>query len=84
MENQEMNNELTQGQAVNVLIQAVRIAQGKGAYTLEDAELVARAVKVFVPAEAANQTTEDQPQSENADPVINQEVPNQPIVEKVG
>ncbi len=84
MENQEMNNELTQGQAVNVLIQAVRIAQGKGAYTLEDAELVARAVKVFVPAEAANQTTEDQTQSENADPVINQEVPNQPVVEKVG
>ena len=29
--------ELTHGQAVNVLIQAARIAQTKGAFTLEDA-----------------------------------------------
>lgn len=53
MENMENQNQeskdLTQGQAVNVLIQAARIAQSKGAYTLEDAELVSRAIKVFVP-----------------------------------
>jgi hypothetical protein len=60
----ENPQELTQAQAVNVLIQAARIAQSKGAFTLEDAELVARAIRVFVPA---NQS------QESADPVINQE-----------
>lgn len=41
--------EMNQSQAVNVLIQAARIAQGKGAFSLEDAELVSRAIKVFTP-----------------------------------
>lgn len=41
--------EMNQSQAVNVLIQAARIAQGKGAFSLEDAELVSRAIKVFAP-----------------------------------
>ncbi len=36
-QNQEATSaELTHGQAVNVLIQAARIAQTKGAFTLED------------------------------------------------
>lgn len=71
----ENPQELTQAQAVNVLIQAVRIAQSKGAYTLEDAELVAKAIRVFVPT---SQTQED------VDPVINQEPEVvEPIVEKV-
>jgi hypothetical protein len=56
------NQELTQGQAVNVLIQAARIAQGKGAFSLEDAELVAKAIRVFSPAgdaaDAVNQPEE--------------------------
>lgn len=56
------NQELTQGQAVNVLIQAARIAQGKGAFSLEDAELVAKAIRVFAPAgdaaDAVNQHEE--------------------------
>jgi hypothetical protein len=70
----ENPQELTQAQAVNVLIQAVRIAQAKGAYTLEDAELVAKAIRVFVPT---NQT------QEGVDPVINQESDVvEPIVEK--
>ena len=38
---------LTQEQAIGVLIQAVQIAQGKGAYTLEDAEIISRAIKAF-------------------------------------
>ena len=42
-------------QALNVLIQAVRIAQGKGAYTLEDAELISKAIKVFVPPTPAGE-----------------------------
>jgi phosphoribosylamine-glycine ligase len=61
----EVQENLTQSQAVNVLIQAARIAQGKGAFTLEDAELVARAIRVFVP--------EGEAQNEGNDPVVNQE-----------
>lgn len=71
----ENPQELTQGQAVNVLIQAARIAQSKGAFTLEDAELVAKAIRIFVPT---NQATE------GADPVMNEEPqPIEPVVEKV-
>ena len=40
-ETQEMN----QGQAVNVLIQAARIAQQKGAFTLGDASLIHKALQ---------------------------------------
>lgn len=70
----ENPQELTQGQAVNVLIQAARIAQSKGAFTLEDAELVAKAIRVFVPT---NQTPE------GTDPVMNEEPQAvEPIVEK--
>lgn len=71
----ENPQELTQGQAVNVLIQAARIAQSKGAFTLEDAELVAKAIRVFVPT---SQTPE------GTDPVMNAEPEAvQPVVEKV-
>jgi len=68
--------ELTQNQAVNVLIQAARIAQAKGAFTLEDAELVAKAIKVFVPQES---------QTEGGDPVVNEDpnTPVEPVIEKV-
>lgn len=70
----ENPQELTQAQAINILIQAVRIAQSKGAYTLEDAELVVRAIRLFVP------TTQAQ---EGVDPVINQEFDTvEPIIEK--
>jgi hypothetical protein len=70
----ENPQELTQGQAVNVLIQAARIAQSKGAFTLEDAELVAKAIRVFVPT--------NQPQ-DGTDPVMNEEPEAvQPVVEK--
>lgn len=72
-----MAQELNQAQAVNVLIQAARIAQSKGAFTLEDAELVAQAIKVFIPAEKAGE-----------DAAINQEpandaAPVEPVLEKV-
>ena len=55
---------------MNVLIQAVRIAQGKGAYTIEDAELISRAIKVFVPptAPVGEEGKEGEPTS---DPIIN-------------
>ena len=62
-ETQEMN----QGQAVNVLIQAARIAQQKGAFTLEDAEMVAKAIKVSIPPVNENE-------NETADAAMNEEV----------
>lgn len=43
-----MNNELTQEQALSVLVQGIRIAQKAGAYSIEDAEILAKAIKVFV------------------------------------
>jgi hypothetical protein len=61
--NLNMEQELNQSQAVNVLIQAARIAQSKGAFTLEDAELVSKAIKVFTPASS---------QEDGVDPVVNQ------------
>ena len=73
-ETQEMN----QGQAVNVLIQAARIAQQKGAFTLEDAEMVAKAIKVFIPPVNENE-------NETADAAMNEEVTEstEPVVMKV-
>tara|TARA_B100000575_G_scaffold135145_1_gene107745 strand:+ start:358 stop:606 length:249 start_codon:yes stop_codon:yes gene_type:complete len=78
-ENQTQPQELNQSQALNVLIQAVRIAQGKGAFTLEDAELVAKAIKVFVPQAPVGEEGGE-------DPVINKDEtpePTEPVVEKV-
>ena len=40
---------LTQEQALNLLVQAVRVGQAKGAYSLEDAALLAQAIAVFTP-----------------------------------
>ena len=62
-----MSQSLSQEQALSVLIQAVRIAQSKGAYTLEDAKVVAEAVSVFVPAKTEEQVIEEtETVSENA------------------
>ena len=41
--------ELNQQQALQVLVDAARIAQSKGVFTLDDAELVNKAIKAFVP-----------------------------------
>ena len=40
---------LTQQQALQVLVDAARVAQSKGIFTLDDAELVNKAIKAFVP-----------------------------------
>ena len=70
--------ELNGQQALNVLIQAVRIAQGKGAYTIEDAEIISKAIKIFVPPTPAGE--------EGADPIVNEETtsPAEPVMTKVG
>ncbi len=46
-----MMTDLDQTQAINILIQAARIAQQRGAFTLEDAEMVAKSIKVLSPQE---------------------------------
>ena len=55
--------ELNAKQAINVLIQAARIGQSKGAFSLEDAALIMNAIKVFLPEESV----------EGEDPVLNTE-----------
>ncbi len=69
--------EMNQQQALNVLVQAARIAQSKGAYTLEDAELVAKAIKVFIPTQDPNAVI-----NQNAEPTA--EVEEAPKAEVAG
>jgi hypothetical protein len=56
--------ELNQQQALNVLIKAAQVAQSKGAFTLDDAEMVNKAIKVFVPKK---ETTEVEPDENKAE-----------------
>jgi len=86
MENQELN----QSQAVNVLIQAVRIAQSKGAFTLDDAELVSKAIKVFVPPTDAALNTDAEATMEVVEKVeavdeaaVESKGSTEPVLEKV-
>jgi hypothetical protein len=69
--------QLNQAQAVDVLIQAARLAQAKGAFTLEDAEMVSRAIKVFIPEKQspAEESLEGEASVESA--------PVEPVLEKV-
>jgi hypothetical protein len=49
MAEQKMNQE----QALGVLVQAAKVGQSKGAYSLEDAVVIAKAIAVFTPPEQA-------------------------------
>ena len=40
---------LNQQQALQVLVDAARVAQSKGIFTLDDAELVNKAIRAFMP-----------------------------------
>jgi hypothetical protein len=65
--------QLNQAQAIDVLIQAVRLAQAKGAFTLDDAELVSRAIKVFIPekqVEPVSETETENVVAESVEPVL--------------
>ena len=60
--------QLTQDQALSVLIQAVRVAQSKGAFTLEDAKVIAEAVAIFAPpAPATEEATAEATEEKSAD-----------------
>jgi hypothetical protein len=76
-EEANLTGELNGQQALNVLIQAVRIAQGKGAYTIEDAEIISKAIKVFVPPTPAGE------EGASTDPIVNEEVAAEPVMTKI-
>jgi hypothetical protein len=46
---QQIPEHLNQQQALQVLVDAARVAQSKGLFTLDDAELVNKAIKAFIP-----------------------------------
>ena len=78
--------QLNQSQAVNVLIQAVRIAQGKGAFTLDDAEMVNKAIRVFVPAGDPvlnKEPTAEAPQAPQAAAPVAKAAVVEPVLQKV-
>ena len=64
MENQnqtagnEVPENLTPQQALAILVQGVQFAQTKGIYSLTDAELISKAVRVFTPAEEGKEGSE--------------------------
>lgn len=60
---EETQQTLNAKQAINVLVQAARIGQSKGAYSLEDAALIMNAIKVFMP----------ETQEGEGDPALNEE-----------
>ena len=60
---EETQQTLNAKQAINVLVQAARIGQSKGAYSLEDAALIMNAIKVFMP----------EAQEGEEDPALNEE-----------
>ncbi len=64
----EIPETLTQQQAIGLLVQGVQIAQQRGAYNLEEAELIAIAIRAFKPAEekAAEKPAAQQPATETA------------------
>lgn len=58
----EIPETLTQQQAIGLLVQGVQIAQQRGAYNLEEAELIAIAIRAFKPQseqQAVTQPTEE-------------------------
>lgn len=61
------NVNLNPQQALSVLIQGVQFAQSKGVFSLEDAELIAKAVRVFVTKPAAA-PADAQPEQPPVDP----------------
>lgn len=61
-----MENELVekQNKALNILVEAARLAQARGAFTLEQAALVAEAIAVFRPADQAQAAPAPAPAAE--------------------
>lgn len=59
-----MENQLSQEQALGVLVQAAKVGQSKGAYSLEDAELIAKAIRVFTPKQQVEKPADEKDEKE--------------------
>jgi hypothetical protein len=46
---------MDQNQAINVLVQAAQVAQSKGAFTLQEAVTIAKAIEAFTPAKESSE-----------------------------
>ncbi len=60
--------ELTQNQAVSLLVQAADLAQSRGAFKLEEASMVTRAIHLLVPSRGvvpAEESVQEQETEEN-------------------
>ena len=57
---QQVPQELTQQQALELLVSGVQAAQQKGAYNLNEAELLARACRVFLRQQTQGPTPQGQ------------------------
>jgi len=68
---QEVPENLTPQQALAILVQGVQFAQTKGIYSLTDAELISKAVRVFT------NTPEGEEEKLDPNPPIQTEVPDE-------
>ena len=64
---------MEQNQALNVLVQAVRVAQKRGTYNLDEASTVAAAVSTFVVQSEVEKTAEAEEITENLSEVPDEE-----------
>lgn len=55
---------MNQQQALGVLVQAVNMAQSRGAYSLDEASAIATAVSLFKPPESSNEEVESASEEE--------------------
>lgn len=70
-QNQQVPENLTPQQALAILVQGVQFGQSKGIYSLTDAELISKAVRVFTPpAEEAPVEAGDSAITDSAAPVM--------------
>lgn len=57
--------QLTPEQAISVLVQGVKLAQKAGAYSLEDAALLAQAIATLAPKQAEAPAEAEEPVAED-------------------
>ena len=63
---------MDQQQALTVLVQAAQVAQSKGAFSLQEAGVVAQAVAAFAPAEPPQvEAPESDASEEDSEEVLN-------------
>jgi hypothetical protein len=59
---------MTKEQSLQILIQAAQVGQAKGAYTLQEAKLIAEAMETFIPKlekpPVAEQGTKEEPKND--------------------